>query len=111
MDSATKATERARSASSEDGRKRRVSIDRRRSKGNAKKLIVAGSLFKKRDRSTSSERSKTGSISSKEQTTEETMESTPVQLASKTEEVGSSIEQPPTGSVTEAPSEDNTQQV
>ncbi|XP_011428049.3 PHD finger protein 20-like protein 1 isoform X3 [Magallana gigas] len=104
-ESAGKVTERARSTSSDEGKRRRASNDRRRTKGSAKKLIVAGSLFKKRDRSTSSERSKAGSQSSKEPTSDSLTGSVEEQSTAKT---GGLMEQPPSEIITqtETPSEE-----
>ncbi|XP_061177794.1 PHD finger protein 20-like protein 1 [Saccostrea echinata] len=93
VESTRKVTERTRSTISDDD-KRRPSKERRQRKGD-KKLIIAGSLFKKRDRSTSSERSKTGSCSSKELTTDETMDSTGSAME-QPESTGGLMEQPPT---------------
>lgn len=66
---------------------------------------MAGSLFKKRDRSTSSERSKAGSQSSKEPTSDSLTGSVEEQSTAKT---GGLMEQPPSEIITqtETPSEE-----
>ncbi|XP_062603197.1 PHD finger protein 20-like protein 1 isoform X2 [Saccostrea cucullata] len=101
VETTRKVTERTRSTASDDG-KRRPSKERRQRKGE-KKLIIAGSLFKKRDRSTSSERSKTGSCSSKDLTTDETMDSTG-SAVEQPEDTGGLMEQPPSEETSVTPS-------
>ncbi|XP_055995394.1 PHD finger protein 20-like protein 1 isoform X3 [Ostrea edulis] len=95
---AEKVSEKMSKSTSSDEGKRKSSTDRRRTKMDKKKLIVAGSLFKKRDRSTSSERSKTGSCSSKDLTADDMVESTGIKIEQQhveSEDAGGSTEQPP----------------